>query len=93
MQIKPYYNEDSGLDIAEYRSQVTANDLYAAFGEQTLANPHLGDGGVPQYFIKDFQEQISAGKICRGTSHPLTNFEISVEEYDKMTDKAEKIRN
>lgn len=46
--------------------------------------PHFGEGGASQYFIKDFQEQIAAGKLSRGTSLPITNFEISAEDYKKM---------
>ncbi|CYU39329.1 Uncharacterised protein [Streptococcus suis] len=95
LQIKPYYSEDSSLDIAEYRQQVTeytviSDDLYAAFGEKTLANPHFGKGGAPQYFVKDIQEQILAGKLSRGESMPLNNFEISVEEYDRMVNQVKK---
>ncbi|MGT2741680.1 hypothetical protein [Streptococcus plurextorum] len=95
LQIKPYYNEDSSSDIAEYRQQVieytvTSDDLYAAFGEKTLANPHFGKGGAPQYFVKDIQEQILAGKLSRGESMPLNNFEISVEEYDRMVNQVKK---
>ncbi|MGT2876973.1 hypothetical protein ACVRZW_08455, partial [Streptococcus gallolyticus subsp. gallolyticus] len=89
LQIKPYYDKRGNPYIAEYRPlvteyTVTSDDLYAAFGEQTLANPHFGDGGASQYFIKDFQEQIAAGKLSRGTSLPITNFEISAEDYKKM---------
>ncbi|MGV3029578.1 hypothetical protein ACEE42_03260 [Streptococcus suis] len=89
LQIKPYFDKKTNPNIAEYRKQVTeytvtSDDLYTAFGEKTLANPHFGKGGAPQYFVKDIQEQILAGKLSRGESMPLTNFEISSADYKKM---------
>ena len=89
LQIKPYYNKKDNPHIAKYRPQVTeytitSDDSYAAFGERTVANPHFGNGGAPQYFIKDFQNQVSSGKLSRGTSQPLTNFEISAKDYKEM---------
>ncbi|MGN0470849.1 MAG: hypothetical protein ACI4GV_08045 [Acutalibacteraceae bacterium] len=87
LQIKPYSDGSSG--VATYRPQVTkytinADNIDAAFGSKTIANSQYGKGGLPQYFISNFDEQISKGNIIRGSSLPLHNLEIPVEALNKM---------
>ncbi len=90
LQIMPYYDTEAEelSDYAEYRIKVTEytvnNDLVAAYGEKTIANPQFGSGGAPQYFIKDIENKISLGQLKRGKSMPLHNHKISVDEYNAM---------
>ncbi|UVF02985.1 hypothetical protein [Streptococcus equinus] len=92
LQIMPYYDTEAEelSDYAEYRIKVTeytvSNDLVAAYGEKTIANPQFGSGGAPQYFIKDIENKISLGQLKRGKSMPLHNHKISVDEYNAMID-------
>ncbi|HFU4497667.1 TPA: hypothetical protein ACGPAS_001679 [Streptococcus suis] len=94
LQIKPYLDETAEeiSETASYRTQVTeytvSGDLDVAWSEETLANPQYGDGGMPQYFVKNIETEIDNGTLVRGTSYSLNNSEITNTDYYKMVGEA-----
>ena len=47
-----------------------------------------GDGGMPQYFVKNIETEIDNGTLVRGTSYSLNNSEITNTDYYKMVGEA-----
>lgn len=64
---------------------MNTDELEVAFGKETLANPQYGQGGKPQFFVKDIESEISKGTLSRGESYDLHNYKISSDDYFNMT--------
>ena len=91
LQVKPFYDKTAEQlsNDALYRPNVTkyvvnTDKLPAGFSPQTLANPQYGAGGMPQYYIKNFDKLVENGLLVRSGTETLTNTAIPVSTYTAM---------
>ena len=95
LQIKPFYDKSAEYlsNDALYRPNVTeyvvnTDKIPAGFSSQTLANPQYGTGGMPQYYIKNFDKLVEKGLLVRADTISLTNTTVPVSTYTSMESTA-----
>ncbi len=89
LQVGPWKAPKESAHLSGYRQAImpyeVVEDTPAAFGI-TKANPHFGEGGLPQVFVPDFKKLVESGKLRPITDKkiPLVNWYVPPAEIDEI---------
>ncbi|KNY30531.1 hypothetical protein Bccel_5820 [Pseudobacteroides cellulosolvens ATCC 35603 = DSM 2933] len=95
LQVGPWDPPEDFIHLSGYKQTLMpyemVEDIPAAFGI-TKANPHFGDGGLPQVYIANFNELVASGKIrpIPAKKIPLKNWYMKPEDVKKVYSKVPK---